>query len=241
MLNIQVPLHVSQRDCVYYSIGDDTPVIIDAPHASGRPEVADERTGEIAEQVANMTGAGLVVSLIPRDEADLNRHCDFENYFSVMAHRQHRDSLYRIFGGKNLLNGYSHVSKPTLYISLHGMRGYSLPGKGAVDLEVGTRNGMLCDETTSSWIAYNLQHHLGKTVVIDNKFIGSSSLLTFIHGDGPSHRFEGYGVDLHVVQLELSRNLRFNNFQRTVDALINVVRLFRAYTCQIRHDIESTC
>ena len=236
-----MPPNQHQKECVYYSVGDDTPVVIDAPHAAGRPEVADELTGDIAEQVANYSGAGLVVSMISRDQADLNRNVDYENYFSVMAHRQHRDSLYGVFRGKDLLDGYSFVKKPVLYISLHGMKGYSLPGKGAIDVEVGTRHGMLCDESTSSWVAYNLQHQLKKTVVIDNKFIGSNALTTLIRGDGPSRRFDGYGVHLSVVQLELSRCLRFKHFTRTVDALIRLVQLFRAFTAQASLNQEANC
>ena len=242
MPEIDCPFTISEKEFVYFSAGDSTPVIIDAPHASGPPAYADEFTGNIADYVSCKTGAGQIVSLIPRNLADLNRKIDYRNGISVSAHRQHRDALYNILFRKDLLDSSSDVRKPLLYISLHGMTGYSLPRLGKVDIEIGTRHGMLCNYDTASWVKHNLQYKLKRHVVIDKKFVGDPCLCAHIHGEGPHKQYRGYGLNIHLIQLEISRDLRFNKLKEVCSALIDIVRLFRLLPLQSSIDgFEANC
>ncbi|WP_156955828.1 hypothetical protein [Solidesulfovibrio alcoholivorans] len=194
-------------------------VIIDAPHCAGTPDESDEKTLELSHDLAEVTGAGVIQSLIPRSLADLNRDIDFNNAASVQAHAQQRKALCQILRHKNAINGAKKVTSCFLYISLHGMKNYFSADLVPIDIELGTRWGALCDEDTAQYLKAILDNSGAYNILLDNKFVGTRSLYWHINGDPRVPAYKGYGRNLKVVQVELSHDLRFNYYSTTLKAL----------------------
>jgi len=207
-------------DYVRYWPGDSrVHVIIDAPHCAGTPDESDEKTLELSHDLAEVTGAGVIQSLIPRSLADLNRDIDFNNAASVQAHAQQRKALCQILRHKNAINGAKEVTSCFLYISLHGMKNYYSDDLVPIDIELGTRWGALCDEDTAQYLKVVLGNSGTYNILLDNRFIGTKCLYWHINGDPRVPAYKGYGRNLKVVQVELSHDLRFNYYSTTLKAL----------------------
>ena len=207
-------------DYVRYWPGDSRiQVIIDAPHCAGEPNESDEKTLELSHDLAEVTGAGVIQSLIPRTLADLNREIDFSNVASVQAHAQQRKALYHILRHKNAIRKNCELDNYVLYISLHGMRDRLSTDLVPIDIELGTRWGALCDNDTAQYLKVILGCSGTYNVLLDNKFIGTRSLYWHINGDPSVPRYKGYGRNLKIVQVELSRDLRFVNYETTFKVL----------------------
>ena len=215
-------------DYVRYWPGDSrVQVVIDAPHCSGEPEEADERTMELSHDLAEVTGAGVIQSLIPRTLADLNRDIDFNNAASVQAHSQQRKALYNIIRHKNGINKQGEVDNCLLYISIHGMKNYLLSDLKPIDIELGTRWGALCDDNTAQYLKVILCNSGTYNVLLDNKFIGTRSLYWHINGDPRVPRYKGYGRNLKIIQVELSRDLRFEYYHTTLQIFAKAISLIQ--------------
>jgi hypothetical protein len=213
-------INYKYMDYIRYWPGDSkVQVIIDAPHCSGEPNESDERTLELSHDLAEVTGAGVIQSLIPRTLADLNRDIDFNNYISVQAHAQQRRALHHIFKHKNVLRKNCEVDNYFLYISLHGMQDRLSADMVPIDIELGTRWGALCDKDTAQYLKAILGNSGTYNVLLDNKFVGTRSLYWHIDGDPRVPSYKGYGRNLKVVQVELSRDLRFENYETTFKVL----------------------
>jgi hypothetical protein len=207
-------------DYIRYWPGDSkVQVVIDAPHCSGEPNESDERTMELSHDLAEVTGAGVIQSLIPRSLADLNRDIDFNNAVSVQAHAQQRKALRHILRHKNSINGMGEIDSCFLYISLHGMKNYFSADLKPIDVELGTRWGALCDEDMAKYLKVLLSNSGTYNVLLDNHFVGTKCLYWHINGDPRVPSYKGYGRNLKVVQVELSRDLRFENYVTTFKAL----------------------
>lgn len=213
-------------DYVRYWPGDSrVHVIIDAPHCSGEPEEADEKTLELSHDLAEVTGAGVIQSLIPRTLADLNRDIDFNNAASVQAHAQQRKALYQILRHKNSINGAKEVTSCFLYISLHGMKNYYSDDLVPIDIELGTRWGALCDDDMALYFKLLVSEAGSYNALLNNKFVGTRSLYWHINGDPRVPAYKGYGRNLKVIQVELSRDLRFENYDTTLQILARAISL----------------
>jgi len=207
-------------DYVRYWPGDSrVHVIIDAPHCAGTPDESDEKTLELSHDLAEVTGAGVIQSLIPRSLADLNRDIDFNNAASVQAHAQQRKALCQILRHKNAINGAKEVTSCFLYISLHGMKNYYSDDLVPIDIELGTRWGALCDEDTAQYLKVVLGNSGTYNILLDNRFIGTKCLYWHINGDPRVPSYKGYGRNFKVIQVELSHDLRFNYYSTTLKAL----------------------
>ena len=217
-------INYKYMDYVRYWPGDSRiQVIIDAPHCSGEPNESDEKTLELSHDLAEVTGAGVIQSLIPRTLADLNRDIDFDNAVSVEAHVQQRKALHRILRHKNAINCKKEIDNCFFYISLHGMKNYYSADLKPIDIEIGTRWGALCDDDMASYVKLLLSETGSYNVLLNNKFVGTRSLYWHINGDPrvPSHK--GYGRNLKMIQIELSRDLRFVNYEATFKVLSLVI------------------
>ena len=215
-------------DYVRYWPGDSrVQVVIDAPHCSGEPEEADERTMELSHDLAEVTGAGVIQSLIPRTLADLNRDIDFNNGASVQAHAQQRKALYHIIKHKNAINGAKEINSCILYISLHGMKNYFSADLKPIDVELGTRWGALCDDDTAQYFKLLVSEAGIYNVLLNNKFVGTRSLYWHINGDPRVPSYKGYGRNLKVIQVELSHDLRFNYYDTTLKVLAKAISLIQ--------------
>jgi len=213
-------LNYKYLDYVRYWPGDSrVQVIIDAPHCAGSPDESDEKTLELSHDLAEVTGAGVIQCLIPRNLADLNRDIDFCNAVSVQAHAQQRKALYHILRHKNAINGAKEVNSCFLYISLHGMQYRLSADMVPIDIELGTRWGALCDKDTAQYLKVLLSNSGAYNVLLDNHFVGTKCLYWHINGDPRVPSYKGYGRNLKVVQIELSRDLRFENYETTFKVL----------------------
>jgi len=198
-------------------------VIIDAPHCAGEPEEADERTMELSHDLAEVTGAGVIQSLVPRTLADLNRDIDFSNVASVQAHAQQRKALHHILRHKKALSRNGEVDDCFFYISIHGMRDRLSMDLVPIDIELGTRWGALCDGDMAKYLKVILSNSGAYNVLLDNHFVGTKCLCWHINGDPRVPSYKGYGRNLKVVQIELSRDLRFENYETTFKVLSLVI------------------
>ncbi|WP_428565646.1 MAG: hypothetical protein ACP59X_04900 [Solidesulfovibrio sp. DCME] len=211
-------------DYVRYWPGDSrVHVIIDAPHCSGEPNESDERTMELSHDLAEATGAGVIQALMPRTIADLNRDIDFSNVASVQAHAQQRKALYHILKHKNVLNTEGLADNCFLYVSLHGMKnGFSTDLK-SIDIEIGTRWGALCEDSFADYLNLLLSDSGSNNVLLNNKFIGSKCLYWHINGDPRVPAYKGYGRNFKIVQIELSRALRFKYYDNIFRVLADCI------------------
>jgi hypothetical protein len=215
-------------DYVRYWPGDSRiQVIIDAPHCAGTPDESDEKTLELSHDLAEVTGAGVIQSLVPRTLVDLNRDIDFNNVASVQAHAQQRKAFHHILRHKNSINGRGEIDSCFLYISLHGMKNYFSADLVPIDIELGTRWGALCDEDTSQYLKVILSYSETYNVLLDNKFVGTRSLYWHINGDPRIPSYKGYGQNLKVIQVELSRDLRFDHYGTTFQVLAKAITLIQ--------------
>jgi len=202
-------------------------VIIDAPHCAGTPDESDEKTLELSHDLAEVTGAGVIQSLIPRTLADLNREIDFNNGASVQAHAQQRKALHNILRHKDAINGQGEVDSCFLYISLHGMKNYFSADLKPIDVELGTRWGALCDDDMASYFKLLLSEVGSYNVLLNNKFVGTRSLNWHINGDPRVPSYKGYGRNLKMIQVELSRDIRFNYYNTTLQILAKAISLIQ--------------
>lgn len=221
-------LNYKYLDYVRYWTGDSHfQVIIDAPHCAGEPEEADERTMELSHDLAEVTGAGVIQSLIPRTLVDLNRDIDFSNAASVQAHAQQRKALHHILRHKKALSKKGEVDDFFFYISIHGMRDRLSTDLVSIDVELGTRWGALCDDDTAQYFKLLLSEDGGYNIFLNNKFVGTRSLYWHINGDPRVPRYKGYGRNLKIIQVELSRDLRFDYYHTTLQILTKAISLIQ--------------
>lgn len=207
-------------DYVRYWPGDSrVQVVIDAPHCSGTPDESDEKTLELSHDLAEVTGAGVIQSLIPRSLADLNRDIDFNNAASVQAHTQQRKAFHHILRHKNSINSRGEIDSCFLYISLHGMKNYFSADLVPIDIELGTRWGALCDDDMALYFKLLVSEAGSYNALLNYKFVGTRSLYWHINGDPRVPTYKGYGRNLKMIQVELSRDLRFENYETTFKVL----------------------
>lgn len=215
----------------FYLGGPTVPVVIDVPHGSGTPEESDENTMELSHKIAKRTGCGVIQCLIPRTVADLNRPINFQNEISVAANKEQREALRNILHFKNALTVTNEISNSFLYISLHGMKNILDENGREIDIEIGTRYGELCDEKICNLMTHYLRDNFNLNVIVNEKFIGSECLAYHIYGDPWVDNYPGYSHNLQIVQLELSRKLRFNKCEVAIGAITGIVDIMR----QIAH------
>jgi len=165
--------------------------------------------------------------LIPRSLADLNRDIDFNNAASVQAHAQQRKALCQILRHKNAINGAKKVTSCFLYISLHGMKNYFSADLVPIDIELGTRWGALCDDDMALYFKLLVREAGSYNALLNNKFVGTRSLYWHINGDPRVPAYKGYGRNLKVIQVELSRDLRFDHYDTTFQVLAKAITLIQ--------------
>jgi len=202
---------------VRYHIGKTHPrVLVDAVHAKF-PD-GEVNTGRLVDEVVDRADCSGIVARVSRKEADLNRPFTDENKSAL---RHYRGAVYNILHEGHLLDDSLRTIRPFLHIALHGMHDI----RNGPDIVLGTRKGRVCDPVICEWLS-NLLEQDGYKVAVDRIFPGSSGLEYFRSGVR-SKVFTGYGQNYHVVQLELSRELRRNrNIDRTVEMISQIIESF---------------
>jgi len=93
----------------------------------------------------------------------------------------------------------------------------------SIDIEIGTRWGALCEDSFADYFNLLLSDSGNNNVLLNNKFIGSKCLYWHINGDPIVPQYKGYGRNLKVVQIELSRALRFKYYDNIFRVLADCI------------------
>ena len=165
---------------------------------------------DIVREVVGSVGCSSVFANVSRVVADLNREVSEQNKEAILEYRE-------VLKGNLCLNGY--LKRPYLLIVLHGMK--NREGK---DVEIGTREGELARPEVVEWFVGRMKEKFSESkVVVDDEFKGPSILKHYRHGND---FFEGFGENLNIFQVELSRDLRENSREEVVEKIVEVVGEF---------------
>jgi len=231
---------IFEREYIRYSLGAAmTPaVILDAPHGVGpSPLPHDVRTCELVEAVADRIGSPWIQSRVNRTFVDLNRWVDPVSWDCVCAHVEYRQAFRHILQHHDLLDETGRIGKPVLLLPIHGMRDLGDDEGIPIDIELGTRGGVLASLELGIWTRNWWAANSPWNPVLDNRFSGHASLSVHIHGgDRAFPGYLGYGEGLSIIQVEFSNTLRTNNFLQTVDLLSRFVENY----IKIRWDLPLT-
>ncbi|KUK11027.1 MAG: Uncharacterized protein XD50_0667 [Clostridia bacterium 41_269] len=196
---------------------------IDAVHAASPRE--DKKTGEIAEEIARLTGCGCIIATVSRTVADLNRPPNNSNRDAV---QEYRSAIREILMHCGILDEETgKLTAPYLHLSVHGMKDTNY-GEHAV--EIGTRLGRSCSSEARMWFKKRVSSLAAELLpaetlfIMDRKFIGDQSLCFHRCGDGESYK--GYDQYYNAFQIEISNTLRENYMEGLVKLLSSLVQEF---------------
>lgn len=190
---------------------------IEAIHA--KSPNADLHTGNIVEEVAHLSGASVIRSLISRDVMDLNRPRGRFNYSAV---DEYRSTISKILLQKQIVDHNHKLTQPFLHISLHGMQ-----DEWQRDLEIGTGYGHYCSPKVKRWFV-NKVSEATNNYGVDDLFPGYTFRSVLRDGDLYSATdFIGFGPNYQAIQLEVSREWRENHSEFLTSFLANVISAFQ--------------
>jgi N-formylglutamate amidohydrolase len=209
---------LTELEYIAYKIGNpDAFANVEAIHA--KSPNADLHTGNIAEETARQSGASLILSLISRDQMDLNRPRGRFNYPAV---DEYRSIINEILVQKNLTDYNNKLKQPFLHISLHGMQ-----NDWERDLEIGTGYGHYCSPSVKNWFVKKVAA-VTDNYGVDDLFPGYTFRSVLRDGDLYSATdFIGFGPHYHAIQLEVSRTWRENHPEFLAAFLSNLVSTFQ--------------
>lgn len=212
------------RQFVNYSIGSPgVSTHVEAVHTKNPG--GEFFTGELANKLAEKTGASFLNSSVSRQLMDLNRPRDTLNYPAVDEYRQ---TLTDIFEQKSFTDGRGFLTVPILHLSFHGMK-----NKWGRSLEVGTGYGNYCDPAIKRWLSGKIEG-LTTNAGIDDIFPGYTLKSVLRQGDiDGSSSFKGFGKKMNTIQIEISRDWRKNNKNLLVQFFTELIIDFQQYS----HDI----
>jgi N-formylglutamate amidohydrolase len=195
-------------------------VVLDAPHAA-RPS-SDLHTGSIVQQAADRLACHVVVGLVSRTVADLNRAPTESSRGAVSEYRQFLEQAVMAAG----LDPDGKLTRDFLHLSIHGMK-----DREEYDFELGTRDGETCSPQVESWAmdvcgrwATALPN--APRVALNRRFRGDPVLEVHRHGDGSG--YGGFGTLHNTIQIEFSRTLREDRADDVARLLVELGRGFAA-------------
>ncbi len=207
-----------QGKYIKYTVGSpEISCHVDAVHA--QPPKSDMKTGEIAEKVAERTGAGVIIATVSREEMDLNRPPNPQNQPAI---DEYRAAIQRILESKNLLDKDSgSLTREYLHIALHGMK-----DDWGTNFEVGTLHGRSCKPSVLDWFIDQLKTAFSSAKIgVNGFFQGNGSKSYHRYGD-PHSAYPGYGERFNTIQLEICHEYRTDHQEKIVDFLCETVTSF---------------
>lgn len=190
---------------------------IDAVHAF--PPTSDDYTNFIVEGVIRNTNCSGLVAITSRTIADLNRPINPQNQEAVL---EYRAAITEIVTRLELLDDNNEIQRPYLHIAVHGMK--DRPNK---DIEIGTRNGELCNSKVKSWFIDKMREKMDYRIVVDDVFVGDKSLSFHRYGDPSSINYKGFGENYNIFQVEISKQLRDNHLGKLIDMFSSIIEDFK--------------
>lgn len=186
---------------------------IDAVHAAS-PK-ADRYTGEIADDIAAKASCSVIIAIVSRRVADLNRPPDKSNWEAIKEYRQ---AIRLILGHIRILDDSDKLKRPYLHLAVHGMA-----DRRDSDVGIGTRHGVTCSSSVRNWLIDRIRSDVKRSQV-DGRFPGDPSKSFHRHGDEVSGLgYPGYGNNFNTFQIEISRTLRKNHREELTDMFADMI------------------
>ncbi len=187
-------------------------------------------TGNLVNGISRNIGASSLESVISRDQMDLNRPRNSDNYPAV---DEYREVLHRILARKNLLNEKGWLKTPFLHLSFHGMQDY-----WDRDFEIGTGYGNYCLPEVKSWFIQQLKQ-ISRNFGVDDIFPGFTFRSILRDGDVyGSTSFLGFGPYMNTIQVEISHHWRRHYSETLVEFFTELIKNFHHYSPEPDYSFE---
>lgn len=186
-------------------------MIVEATHAR-----SEYRTREITRSVADEYGTHCLEATCRRKDADLNRPISAK---SLQAYTEYFRWLLSVVEHEE-----GRCTRLTLHLLIHGMK----DKKRRPDLEIGTREGRLCQPRIRSWFlqrAVRWGKEEGLTVKADEELCGEA-FKEMIRRRDPERGYYGLGPLYNVIQLEISRSTREKKREEVVELVGEAAQAF---------------
>jgi hypothetical protein len=169
----------------------------------------------ITKQISILSNSSSIISNVSRTDADLNRIINENNKQAIF---QYREILTKIILEK------PNQTTPHLHIIIHGMK-----NRENKDIEIGTRNNTLASPQITTWFINQIKQNFKEfKIATDEEFIGSQILQH--HKDGDEYH-KGFGNNLNIFQIELSRTLREEHSQLIINTFVKIAKEFEEKFC----------
>ncbi len=186
---------------------------IDAVHAAS-PK-SDIYTGGIADDTATKANCSVIIAIVSRRVADLNRPPDKSNWEAIKEYRQ---AIGVILEHIRILDDSEKLTRPYLHLAVHGMA-----DRWDSDVGIGTRHGETCSSRVRNWLIDRIRSDVKRSQV-DGIFPGDPSKSFHRHGDEASGLdYPGYGSNFNTFQIEISRTLRENHREELTDMFADMI------------------